>query len=481
VQTTLTRKFILAALGVVCLVLAGSAILSIRRERALFDQDMAHDARILVGALVDPFLETWQAQGRRTAASLLRRAEGSTGAVRIGWRPLDDVEGGAAAARLDQSRAAASWHETATRPGYMVTAVRVDAPGGRPGAILVAESLADERAYLRTTMRNHLITLISLLVLSAGGMWFVGHTFVGRPVNLLVAKARRAGAGDLGGPVVLAQRDEFRELADEMNEMCAKLADSRRRVELESEARLLAVEQLRHAERLGTVGRLASGVAHEMGTPLNVVLARADLIRSAANPDEVEQQVVAIERQVRRMSQIIRGLLDFARQSPSRKVQVDVRRVASSTASMLRPLAEKAQVTVSIADGEPLVVTADEGQLQQVLTNLVVNAVEAGRPGGHVQLAFSSVPASAAPVGPGGERVDGPAAIITVVDDGTGMTPDVQRRVFEPFFTTKAVGSGTGLGLAVSQGIIREHGGFIDLTSAVGQGSRFSVVLPRGT
>jgi two-component system NtrC family sensor kinase len=478
VQNTLTKKFILAALGVVCLVLAGSAVLSIRRERALFDQDMAHDARILVGALVGPFQETWLGQGRRAATALLRRAEGSTGAVRIGWRPLDDLAGGAAAARLAQSLAATSWHETATRPGYMVTAVRVDAPDGRPGAILVSESLADQGAYLRTTMRNHLLTLLSLLILSAGGMWFVGHHFVGRPVNLLVAKARRAGAGDLGGPVVLSQRDEFRELAGEMNEMCAKLSDTRQRVEHESEARLRAVEQLRHAERLGTVGRLASGVAHELGTPLNVVLARADLIRSAAGAEEVEQQVVAIERQVRRMSQIIRGLLDFARQSPSRKVQVDVRRVASATASMLRPLAEKAQVTVAIADGDALVVTADEGQIQQVLTNLVVNAVEAGHPGGQVRVAFRSLPAGTAPVGPGGEHVDGAAALITVEDNGAGMAVEVQRRVFEPFFTTKPVGSGTGLGLAVSQGIIREHGGFIDLTSEPGAGSRFSLVLP---
>jgi two-component system, NtrC family, sensor kinase len=481
-RTSLTRRFILAALGVVCVVLVGSAIVSIRRERLLFEQDMAHDAQVLVGALVGPFLEAWRGHGRGAARALLAGAEASTGAVRIGWRPLEEVRtpGPAARAALDGPLAAASWREGKPGPGYLVTAVRVDAPGGRPGAILVGESLADERDYLRISVRNHLLTLVLLLVLGAAGMWFVGQHFVGRPVELLVHKARRAGAGDLDGPVILEQRDELGELAAEMNDMCAKLAESRRREESESQAKLAAVEQLRHAERLGTIGRLASGVAHELGTPLNVVLARAGLVRSATTPEEVDRQVVAIERQIGRMSQIIRGLLDFARQSPSRKARVDVARVVGATVAMLRSMAGGGAVAVEVQGGDQVAVNADEGQLQQVLTNLVVNAIQATG-SGHVRVGSRSVAAGSAPVGPGGERVDGPAAIITVTDDGPGMTEGVRRRVFEPFFTTKPIGQGTGLGLAVSQGIIREHGGFIAVVSEEGRGSCFSVVLPAAT
>jgi two-component system NtrC family sensor kinase len=209
-----------------------------------------------------------------------------------------------------------------------------------------------------------------------------------------------------------------------------------------------------------------------------VVLARAGLLRSATTPQEVDHQVVAIERQIERMSQIIRGLLDFARQSPSRKARADVGQVAGATVAMLRSMASKVGVTVEVEGGDSIAVEADEGQLQQVLTNLVVNAIQAASPGVRVRVGLRSVAAGTAPVGPGGERVDGPAAIITVADDGPGMAESVRRRVFEPFFTTKPIGQGTRLGLAVSQGIIREHGGFISVASEVGRGGCFSVVLP---
>jgi two-component system NtrC family sensor kinase len=486
VRTTLTRKFILATMAVVCVVLLGSAIVELRRERLLFEEDMAHDATTMVGALADAFAERWRSGGRLAARELLRRAEASTGAIRIGWRPLEDVDidrraRGAGGASLEAPLSAVSWRQLQDGEGYLVTAVRLDSPDGRHGAILVAESLADEQEYIRGSLRNHLVTLLALLVLGGAGTWFVGQHFVGRPVELLVHKARRAGSGDLGGPVVVSQRDELGELASEMNQMCDRLAESGERVRAESEARLEALEQLRHAERLGTVGRLASGVAHELGTPLNVVLARAGLIRAGAGGDEIDQHALAIERQVQRMSQIIRGLLDFSRTSAARKARVSPERLAGATAAMLRPMAHKAGVSISVeltGGAPPPPAVADEGQLQQVLTNLVVNAIQASPPGGQVRIAIGSAAAGAIPLGPGGERVDGTALLITVSDDGPGMNDSVLRKVFDPFFTTKPVGEGTGLGLAVSQGIVREHGGFIDVESTEGHGSRFTVVLP---
>jgi len=188
--------------------------------------------------------------------------------------------------------------------------------------------------------------------------------------------------------------------------------------------------------------------------------------------------VSAILRQVERMIQIIRGLLDFAKPSAPRKARVDVKQVARATAFMLKPIAVKAGVELRVADGEGATLIADEGQLQQVLTNVVLNAIQAGRPGNHVEIAVKAVPPGAAPPGPGGERVEGRAVVVTVTDDGPGMPEEVRRRVFEPFFTTKDVGKGTGLGLAVSHGIVREHGGYIDVASEVGSGSTFSVILP---
>jgi two-component system NtrC family sensor kinase len=486
VATTLTRKFILAALAVVSVVLLGSATVAIRRERLLFEEDMEHDAATMVGALADSFADQWRAGGRLAARAMLRRAEASTGALRIGWRPLEDVDvdlnaHGRASASLGAPFSSVSWRQVQNGASYLVTAVRVDPPDGGPGALVVAESLADEQAYVRVSMRNHLVTLLVLLVLGGAGMWFVGQHFVGRPVELLVQKARRAGAGDLGCPVVLHQHDELGELANEMNQMCDRLARSGQRVREESEARLRAVEQLRHAERLGTVGRLASGVAHELGTPLNVVLARAGLIRSSSGDHEIGQHAAAIERQVQRMSHIIRGLLDFSRPALAAKARVDPERLAGATAAMLRPMAQKAGVAVTVAvTSEPPPLVADESQLQQVLTNLVVNAIQASAPGAQVRITLGAAAPGAAPVGPGGEGVEGPAVLIAVSDEGDGMNESVRRRVFDPFFTTKPVGEGTGLGLAVSQGIVREHGGFIAVESTEGRGSQFTVVLPVG-
>jgi signal transduction histidine kinase len=481
VRANLTTKFIFAALAVVCGVLAGSAAIAVARERALFEHDMTHDARSLARALALPFAHAFGNRGEAAARSFLGHVEAQANGIRLDWQPLAKLAPapGAVATRLDEPLASAWYRETGKAPD-LVTLVRADAPDGRAGVLTVRESLADERRYIGASVRNHVITAALLLALAAAGMWFVGRHFVGRPVDLLVAKARRAGGGDLTGPVLLAQRDELRELADEMNEMCARLAESRRHLEVETRARLAAVEQLRHAERLATVGRLASGVAHELGTPLNVVLGRASVIRGARTPEDIAQHAAIIERQVQRMSQTIRGLLDFARRSPPRRARVDAHKVAQATAQLLLPMAEKAGLELAVDPGDrgAALITADEGQLAQVLTNLVVNGIQAGHPGGHVHIGCKTLPAGAVPRGPDGEIVSGPAVVISVADDGDGMTEEVRRRIFEPFFTTKDVGKGTGLGLAVSYGIVRDHGGFIDVASTPEHGAQFSVVLP---
>src|SRR5208337_2658068 len=144
-----------------------------------------------------------------------------------------------------------------------------------------------------------------------------------RPLDLLIAKARRIGGGDLTGPVHLRSRDELAELAENLNHMCAKLAESETRLRQETAARIMALEQLRHADRLKTVGRLASGIAHELGTPLNVVAGRAGLIGSGKlDSQQIVESAAAIKQEADKMTTIIRHLLDFARASTPRKSPV---------------------------------------------------------------------------------------------------------------------------------------------------------------
>jgi two-component system, NtrC family, sensor kinase len=292
-----------------------------------------------------------------------------------------------------------------------------------------------------------------------------------------VAKARRIGTGDLTGPLELKQNDEVGELAHEINQMCERLTTAQARVEEETHRRLAASEQLRHADRLTTVGKLASGVAHELGTPLNVVSGRAKMIvRGQVTGRELVENAQAIVEQAERMTNIIRQLLGFARRRKPQHRRENLRGVVERTLALLTPMAEKANVACKAMhdDPEPLA-DIDASLIEQALTNLVVNAVQAMPRGG--TLTVRSCHELASP--PAG--ITAPAgcyACLHVEDTGVGMTDEQLRHAFEPFFTTKDVGSGTGLGLSVAHGIVHDHGGWIAASSKLGQGSRFSMYLP---
>jgi len=271
------------------------------------------------------------------------------------------------------------------------------------------------------------------------------------------------------------RRDEIGELAVEMNAMAARLGAARDTLAAETNARLGALNQLRHADRLATVGKLASGVAHELGTPLNVVAGRAKMIRTSNEATEtVKKNARIVEEQADRMVRIIRQLLDFARAGQTSNERYEPRRLAEKTLALLQPDADRHGVRLELVAPENLPELAgDAGQIQQVLTNLVVNAIHAMKDPGAVTLSLEvrlhQGGQNAAPL---------PYLVLGVADEGVGMTPDVAARVFEPFFTTKDVGEGTGLGLSVAFGIVEEHGGFLNVETAPGRGSRFFVYLP---
>ena len=253
--------------------------------------------------------------------------------------------------------------------------------------------------------------------------------------------------------------------------MCDQLQAARERVESETQARVVALEQLRHADRLRTVGTLASGIAHELGTPLNVILLRAKMLKREGG--EVAEGAGVIAGQAERMTRIVRQLLDFARRKEPKRTRCDLVDVAEHTTSLLRTLAERANVTLRLErPASPLLAEVDPAQLEQALTNLVVNAVQASHGGGEVVVAADRREVEAPS---GGTRV---LACLEVRDEGSGIAPEDLERIFEPFFTTKGVGEGTGLGLAVAHGIVDDHGGFIRAASAPGAGTTFAIYIP---
>jgi signal transduction histidine kinase len=351
---------------------------------------------------------------------------------------------------------------------FLVTHVPVRDRGQLLGAIEIAESLLVRDAYLQasvvsTALATATMVLISGMVVLVFGVWLVG-----RPLRLLADKAKRIGQGDLTGPLDLHQRDEIGELAREVNAMCERLSAANAKTERETLARIAALQQLRHADRLITVGRLAAGVAHELGTPLNVIAGRTKMLRRG-KPGQamLDDYLGIIAEQADRMTSIIRQLMAFARRREPKVAAADLLAGARAIQKLVSPIAAKRKVHVAVMSSECVLALGDAVQLEQVLSNLVVNAIHACVPGGRVEIACGLC------------EVDGMSrAFVRVTDDGHGMDEATRERIFEPFFTTKEVGQGTGLGLSVAHGIVAEHGGAICVQSKPHQGSTFSVLLP---
>jgi signal transduction histidine kinase len=217
-------------------------------------------------------------------------------------------------------------------------------------------------------------------------------------------------------------------------------------------------------------------VAHELGTPMNVVTARAEMIDAEEPSAEAVESARVIKTQIEKMAMILRQLLNFAREKRPHKKETDLARLAAGTVELLSVLASKRDVEFRLStDGTSMISDVDPSQIQQVLTNLLMNAFQAMPQGGTVTLDVvreRALPRDAADATPGDwVRID-------VQDDGAGIAPDDLPQIFDPFFTTKDIGEGTGLGLSIAYGIAAEHGGWIDVESQPGQGARFSLYLP---
>jgi two-component system NtrC family sensor kinase len=261
-----------------------------------------------------------------------------------------------------------------------------------------------------------------------------------------------------------------------MNTMSERLLLAHDRVAEETEKKLAALDQLRHADRLNTVGKLASGIAHELGTPLNVVSARAQMIADReTTPAETLDYANVIVQSTEKMTRIIRQLLEFARRKGTEKATCALEPLAERTINLLGPLAAKRDVKLVLDAPGHTLVDADASALEQVFTNLIMNAVQSMTKPGAVTVSVGRE-LRGPPVFRGGPEVE--YASVRVIDEGDGIKEEDITHVFEPFFTTKDVGEGTGLGLSVAYGIVQDHGGWLVVESAPGKGSSFNVYLP---
>jgi len=223
--------------------------------------------------------------------------------------------------------------------------------------------------------------------------------------------------------------------------------------------------QLRHAERLATIGKLAAGVAHELNEPLTGILGFAELLKELPGmPPQGASDIGRIESAALHAREIVRKLLLFAKQIPPKQKQVDVNTVVRDVLPFFESRCARKGVEVRCDLGLDLpVIFADESQIRQIVMNLVVNAIQAMGDGGQLHVST--------------RVVDGHVAL-TVRDTGVGIPEEMRSKIYLPFFTTKDAEKGTGLGLSVVLGIVKSHQGRIEVTSAAEKGSEFTVYLP---
>lgn len=302
---------------------------------------------------------------------------------------------------------------------------------------------------------------------------------VSRPIRKLLTGIDDVAKGDLSHVILSERDDEIGAIATRFNEMTFSLRESRAETQRQNEAKLALEQRLGQTEKLATLGQLAAEIAHEVGTPLNVIAGRARSIQRKSHDSEViEKNAGIIAEQTARITRIIQRLLDFTRRKvgTSSAGEVNLNDIAASTIELLAGQFTSARVKVRFdRSAQPARIAGDSDRLQQVLINLLLNAVQAMPEGGSLVVETGAV--SRARPGLEGSAEQG-FVFISVTDTGVGIPADIKDRIFDPFYTTKEGHGGTGLGLAVVSGIVKEHDGWIDVEGSAPTGTVFRVYLP---
>ena len=296
------------------------------------------------------------------------------------------------------------------------------------------------------------------------------------PLEEMVAATKKIAGGDLAVRVSVSSLDEIGDLAGSFNEMLSSLEAMKRELEewghtLEDKVKdrtdqLVAVQaQMARSEKLASIGRLAAGVAHSINNPLGGILSLSMLAAEECQDPALRCDLDTIAKQAMRCREIVKGLLEFSHQSDARVTRTDVNAIVDGAVQLLQRQAVFHNVTITRRFGDRLPpVLVNPGQLQEAVTNLVVNAVDAMEAGGTltVETAFAGAPAE---------------VLVRVSDTGCGIPEKHMPFLFEPFFTTKKVGKGTGLGLAIVHGVVTRAGGRVEVSTSP-SGTTFTIHLP---
>ncbi len=316
--------------------------------------------------------------------------------------------------------------------------------------------LNEERRYVNQLIGEskiyHLLALAGILALSVLTVLFFIFN-VNRPLKSIETGIQKIVEGDYNNIPAISSGDEFESLVASLNTMIGELNKRS--------------EQLVQREKMASLGILTSGVAHELNNPLNNISTSVQILLEELEDADLEYKkelLTQTEEQIQRARDIVRALLEFSREKSFKRKKVKLVDLVENTLKLIKgEIPTHVQLTVEIpADiqGE-----MDPRRIEQVLINLILNGIQAMEAGGILSISACAAESEA-------------GFYFEVSDTGKGIPPQDLGKIFDPFFTTKDVGKGSGLGLSVSHGIIKQHGGRIEVKSEVGQGSTFTVFLP---
>jgi signal transduction histidine kinase len=410
------------------LVLKQTEILRVR----LLDRQLATrvDANLLAGDPGVPFERLREVRDGSQSAVVERRVQGlRLHSVLLPVRPLTTDEG----------------------------VLEVTYGAGRLEADLLSEN---HRSALSTAA---LVILLGLLA------WFALERLVLRPVVDLGQALERVSLGDFRASVPVRSRDELGKVAAVFNRMTKRLEQARHQVETETDRSLELMRRLRLSESLAAAGKLSSSIAHEVGTPLNIIAGRAELMLHTLPADSpLREDLGIITNQIDRISRMIRAALDPFHPREPEPVGTELRTVTDGLRPLLQHFARGRGVKLATVVPIDLpAIFVDPGHLQQVLINLLTNAIEATPAGGLVEVTAAL-------------RVQDQQAgvAIAVRDTGPGIPEAVLPRIFDPFFSTKPEHGGTGLGLSICRDLVKSNGSDIQVTTTPGEGTVFTVWFP---
>lgn len=478
----LALKFTVSFIVVLCLVFTANAYWRVKRERSLFVEDIRLDQRSLGIHLATAVHQLWDTDGADGVRAFIKTADELRPRTHVGWIAAESL-----AVRMRDRNLPEATRDSVLRgvgpvayaftvgdQEYENSLVPVHLGDSSLGAIELSESFEEEKKYIGNSVYRLFITWVVIIVLTGGISGVLGILLVGRRVNTLISKARRVAGGDFSGPIQIGGADELTELARELNAMSDRLEESKRRLADEVVAHRATSEQLRHANRLSTSGFLSSALAHELGTPLNVVLLKANALASGpANPDEIQSNARSIVEQVNRMGQITRLMLDYTRRRSGIRTVLDLGELCRRVLALASPTAHRSGVALDLRlPSDPVSLVADSIAVQQALMNLVLNGIQAMPGGGTLTLSLERRRDDS------GRAAGRQWICLTVEDEGPGIAPEYRGRIFEPFFTTRQAESGSGLGLCIAQHLVKDHNGRIEVDFDRPKGVAFSIVFP---